>query len=90
MGVSRNHIRRLVGEADMLGKKARWRYGREILDLSPVDTVLPNDWFSCALQVTANRSARGNGNLIGIDMSPVGIQVFFDGMPHQEGFCHHV
>lgn len=39
MGVSRNHVRRLVEEADVLGKKARWRYGREIVDLSPVDAV---------------------------------------------------
>lgn len=39
MGVSRNHARRLVEEADVLGKKARWRYGREIVDLSPVDAV---------------------------------------------------
>ncbi len=39
MGVSRNHVRRLVEEADALGKKARWRYGREIVDLSPVDAV---------------------------------------------------
>jgi excisionase family DNA binding protein len=38
MGVSRNHVRRLVEEADVLGKKARWRYGREIVDLSPVDS----------------------------------------------------
>lgn len=39
MGVSRNHVRRLVEEADVLRKKARWRYGREIVDLSPVDAV---------------------------------------------------
>jgi excisionase family DNA binding protein len=39
MGVSRNHVRRLVEEADVLGKKARWRFGREIVDLSPVDAV---------------------------------------------------
>ncbi len=39
MGVSRNHVRRLVEEADVLGKKARWRYGREIVDLSPVDAL---------------------------------------------------
>ena len=39
MGVSRNHVRRLVDEADVLGKKARWRFGREIIDLSPVDAV---------------------------------------------------
>lgn len=39
MGVSRNHVRRLIEEADVLGKKARWRYGREIVDLSPVDAI---------------------------------------------------
>ena len=39
MGVSRNHLRRLVDEADVLGKKARWRFGREIIDLSPVDAM---------------------------------------------------
>ena len=39
MGVSRNHVRRLVDEADVLGKKARWRFGREIIDLSPVDAM---------------------------------------------------
>ena len=39
MGVSRNHVRRLIEEADVLGKKARWRYGREIVDLSPVGAI---------------------------------------------------
>lgn len=39
MGVSRNHVRRLIDEADVLGKKARWRFGREIVDLSPVGAV---------------------------------------------------
>ena len=39
MGVSYQHIRRLIDEADALGKRARWRHGKEIIDLSPVDSV---------------------------------------------------
>ena len=39
MGVSLRHIRKLIEEADALGKRARWRHGKEIIDLSPVDSV---------------------------------------------------
>jgi len=39
MGVSINHVRRLIDEADSLGKRARWRHGKEIIDLSPVGSV---------------------------------------------------
>ena len=39
MGVSYKHIRRLIEEADTLGKRARWRHGKEIIDLSPVTSV---------------------------------------------------
>lgn len=39
MGVSINHVRRLIDEADSLGKRARWRHGKEIIDLSPVNSV---------------------------------------------------
>ena len=34
LGVSTRHIRRLVDEADV-SKKSRWRWGREIIDISP-------------------------------------------------------
>jgi len=39
MGVSINHVRRLIDEADSLGKRARWRHGKEIIDLSPAGSV---------------------------------------------------
>lgn len=39
MGVSINHVRRLIEEADTMGKRARWRHGKEIIDLSPVNSV---------------------------------------------------
>lgn len=39
MGVSINHVRRLIDEADSLGKRARWRHGKEIIDLSPINSV---------------------------------------------------
>ena len=38
MGVSKNHVKRLIHEADS-SPKSRWRYGREIVDLSPTDAV---------------------------------------------------
>ena len=34
MGVSLNHVKRLIHEAD-IDRKSRWRFGREIVDLSP-------------------------------------------------------
>ena len=39
MGVSINHVRRLIEEADAMGKRARWRHGKEIIDLSPINSV---------------------------------------------------
>ena len=38
LGVSKKHIQRLVDEADV-NKKSRWRFGREIIDLSPVGST---------------------------------------------------
>ena len=34
MGVTSRHIRKLIHEAD-IDRKSRWRFGREIVDLSP-------------------------------------------------------
>jgi len=36
LGVSTRHIRRLIDEADTTPKTARWKFGRELIDLSPV------------------------------------------------------
>jgi len=38
MGVSYRHVQRLVEEAD-LSKQSRWRYGRELINLSPATAV---------------------------------------------------
>lgn len=35
LGVSQCHIKRLVAEADA-NRRSRWRWGRELVDLSPV------------------------------------------------------
>jgi hypothetical protein len=35
-GVSQRHIERLIQEADSC-RKSRWRWGRELINLSPVD-----------------------------------------------------
>lgn len=35
LGVSQSHIKRLIHEADS-NRKSRWRWGRELVDLSPV------------------------------------------------------
>jgi excisionase family DNA binding protein len=37
LGVSDRHIKRLVAEADA-NRKSRWRWGRELIDLAPVDS----------------------------------------------------
>lgn len=34
LGVSKSHIKRLVHEAER-NRRSRWRFGREIVDLSP-------------------------------------------------------
>lgn len=37
LGVSPRHIERLIHEAD-IDRKSRWRFGREIVDLTPRDS----------------------------------------------------
>lgn len=34
LGVSRSHIKRLINEAEV-DRRSRWRFGREIVDMSP-------------------------------------------------------
>lgn len=38
LGVSPRHIDRLIHEADV-DRKSRWRFGREIIDLTPRDST---------------------------------------------------
>ena len=48
MGVSKNHVKKLINEADS-SPKSRWRYGREIVDFSPADAALhPADQHHCS------------------------------------------
>ena len=35
MGVSLRHIQNLIAEADATPKTSRWRFGRELINLSP-------------------------------------------------------
>ena len=35
LGVSLRHIYTLIEEADAMPKKARWKFGRELINLSP-------------------------------------------------------
>ena len=35
LGVSKRHVERLIHEADA-NRRSRWRWGRELIDLSPV------------------------------------------------------
>ena len=37
LAVSERHIKRLIDEADAC-RKSRWRWGRELIDLAPVDS----------------------------------------------------
>jgi hypothetical protein len=37
LGVSDRHIKRLIHEADSC-RKSRWRWGRELINLAPVDS----------------------------------------------------
>ena len=37
LGVSKCHIKRLIAEADA-NRKSRWRWGRELINLAPVDS----------------------------------------------------
>ncbi len=37
LGVSSAHIKRLIHEADA-NRKSRWRWGRELIDLSPLNS----------------------------------------------------
>ena len=36
LGVSESHIKRLIAEADA-NRRSRWRWGRELIDLAPVE-----------------------------------------------------
>jgi hypothetical protein len=36
LGVSERHIKRLIAEADA-NRKSRWRWGRELINLAPVN-----------------------------------------------------
>ena len=38
LGVSAMHIKRLIAEADV-DRRSRWRFGREIIDISPKDSL---------------------------------------------------
>ena len=37
LAVSERHIKRLIAEADAC-RKSRWRWGRELINLAPVDS----------------------------------------------------
>lgn len=37
LGVSRRHIERLIAEATA-NRKSRWRFGRELIDLAPLNS----------------------------------------------------
>ncbi|MFZ9655411.1 MAG: helix-turn-helix domain-containing protein [Limnohabitans sp.] len=39
LGVSHMHLKRLIHEADVSPRKSRWRFGREIVDMTPVGSV---------------------------------------------------
>lgn len=39
LGVSQRHIQRLVVEADTSPKTSRWKWGRELINLSPMNAV---------------------------------------------------
>ena len=50
--VSRRHIDNLIHEADTMPKTARWKFGRELIDLTPAGSVrrtirvaLPESWL---------------------------------------------
>lgn len=36
LGISERHVKRLIEEATK-NRKSRWRFGRELIDLAPVD-----------------------------------------------------
>lgn len=38
LGVSERHIKNLIHEADV-NRKSRWRFGREIVDMSPLGSM---------------------------------------------------
>ena len=38
LGVSEAHVKRLIHEAD-IDRRSRWRFGREIIDLTPTGSV---------------------------------------------------
>lgn len=50
--VSRRHIDKLIEEADTTPKTARWKFGRELIDLTPagstrrtIRVALPLNWL---------------------------------------------
>lgn len=38
LSLSKNHIQRLIADADV-NRRSRWRFGREIVDLTPPGSV---------------------------------------------------
>ena len=39
LGVSLRHIQNLISEADTDTKRSRWKYGRELINLSPLHSA---------------------------------------------------
>lgn len=50
LGVSQRHIQRLVAEADG-NRNSRWRFGREIIDISPKGSIKRTLRFNLAALV---------------------------------------
>ena len=36
LNVSRHHIQKLIDEADAMPKQSRWKFGKELIDLTPM------------------------------------------------------
>ena len=58
LGVSKRHIERLIHEADA-NRRSRWRWGRELVDLSPLGARRRTVRINLAA-VVPGLSARGN------------------------------
>jgi excisionase family DNA binding protein len=58
LGVSKRHIERLIHEADA-NRRSRWRWGRELVDLSPLGSSRRTVRINLAA-VVPGLSARGN------------------------------
>lgn len=56
LGVSHMHIKRLIHEADTVPRQARWRFGREIVDMTPRGSVRRT------LRININAVAEGLGS----------------------------